>query len=322
MRAHGRDLRATPGIVRAHVDILTKAGLGFCVGHTLAPLGLDLPPVVAAIPTERFIIRRRVVDFAFHLANDIYVDIEQFTGDHLADLYHVQVGAAILAEERRRPVQVIVVYTGPVRSAPDTLDSGSLHLRVRNVFGADLDGDAALAALQAKVAAGTGLQGEDAMAVAFLGVMRHTERPLAVALREGLRLAATLPTEREREGCAAAVVMLGQRRLGPSEIAELVEVFAVAAPRMADVLERMGREKGKAEGKAEGRAEGKAEGRAEGKAEDVLRVLRHRYGEPAAAVARRVSAERDLATLDRWLDLALTCAGLADFSREVFGREG
>ena len=233
----------------------------------------------------------------------------------------MQVGAAILAEERRRPVQVVVVYTDPVRSAPDTLDSGSLHLRVRNVFGADLDGDAALAAAQAKVAEGTGLQGEDAMAVAFLGVMHHAQRPLAAALREGLRLAATLPTERERprrHGGRRPCGTHPRRRWScwasagsaQSEIAELVEVFAVAAPRMADVLERMGREKGK------------AEGRAEGKAEDVLRVLRHRCGEPAAAVARRVSAERDLATLDRWLDLALTCAGLADFSREVFGREG
>ncbi len=90
----------------------------------------------------------------------------------------MQVGAAILAEERWRPVQA-----DPVRSAPYTLECGSLSLRVRNVLGADLDGDAVLAAAQAKVAAGAGRHGDDAMAVAFLGVMRHTQRPLVAAVR-------------------------------------------------------------------------------------------------------------------------------------------
>ena len=318
MRSRGRDLHIENRVVRTYTDQLAKVGLHFCVGHTLAPLGLDLPPVVAAIPTERFIVRRRVVDVGFRLANDTYVDIEEITGNHRADLYHVLVGAAILAEEHQRPVDVVMLYTDPVRCAPDTLDCGSLHLRVRNVFGADLDGDAVLAAAQTKVAAGVALQSEDTMALAFLGIMRHSRRPLADALREALRLAATLPTEREREGCAAAVVMLGQRRLGAEEIAELLEVFAVAAPRMQDVLERIGREKGRAEGEAKGRAEGKAEG----KAEDLLRVLRRRCGEPADPVARRVSAERDLATLDRWLDLALTCSNLDDFAQQAFGGDG
>ena len=301
MSARARDLHIANRVVHTYTDQLAKVALNFCVGHTLAPLGLDLPPVVAAIPTERFVVRRRVVDIGFHLAGDTYVDIEEITGGHRADLYQVLLRAAILAEERRRPVDVVVLYTNRVRQAPETLDCGALRLRVRNVCGADIDGDAVLAAAQAKVAAGVGLQGDDVMAVAFLGIMRHTQRSLAAALREGLKLAATLPTEREREGCGAAVVLLGQRRLAAEEVAELVEVFAVAAPRLQDVLERIGREKGRAEG--------------------VLRALRRRCGEPAAPVVQRVSSERDLATLDRWLDLALTCASLEGFVREAFGPE-
>ena len=300
-------------VVRNYTDKLAKAGLNFCVGHTLAPLGLDLPPVIAAVPTERFVIRTRIVDIAFRLADNTYVDMEEITGDHVADLYHVQVGAAVLAEERRRPVHVVVLYTDRVRPAPDSLDAGCIGIHVWNVYGAELDGDAALAAAQARVAAGLGLRGDDAMAVAFLGVMRHTHRPVVDALREALKLAASLPTEREREGCAAAAVMLGQRRLSAEEVTELVEVFAVAAPRMADVLERIGREKG--------RAEGEAKGEAKGRADYVLRVLRRRCGEPPAPVAQRVSAQQNLATLDRWLDLALTCASMEDFALQAFGPE-
>ena len=300
-------------------------GAGFCVGHTLAPLGVDLPRIVAAVPTERLIVRTRSVDIAFRLADGTYVDIEEVTGDHLADLYTVLLRCSIVADETHRRVRVLVVYTDRVRAAPDTLDAGSARLTVENVYGAKLDGDDTLAALQAHAAAGE-LQGEDLMALAFLGVMRHRTRPLTAAIAEGLRMAATLPSAREREGCAAALMLLSQRRLTAGELADLAEVFALAAPGMTDVLQRIGREKGRAEGeakgKAEGLAEGKAEGLAEGKAEAILRVLRRRCGEPTEAVANRVLAERNLALLERWLDTALACPSLEVFTREAFGPEG
>ena len=301
-----RRKRAGHPLVRSHKDRLAKAGLRFCVGHTLAPLGLDLPPIVAEAPTEGLVVRSRIADIVFRLADDTYVDIEQISGDRPADLYHLLGGAAPLAEAHHRPIRVVVLYTGGVRSAPDALDAGAIGFQVRNVFAEDLDGDAILEAALAKVAAGGTLDGEDTMALAFVGVMRHVRRPVAAAVREAVRLAATLPRPGDRQGCAAAVVLLAQPRLSPDEVLDLVEVFRVAAPRMADVLEQIGREKGKAEGKAEA------------KAEYVLRGLRRRCGEPSGRTAGRILAERDIATLDHWLDLALGCPSLQDFEREAF----
>ncbi len=60
-------------------------------------------------------------------------------------------------------------------------------------------------------------------------------------------------------------------------------------------------------------------GRAEGEATIVLRVLRRRCGEPAEAVVRRVLAERDAVTMERWLDIALACTNVEEFQRAVLG---
>ena len=70
-----------------------------------------------------------------------------------------------------------------------------------------------------------------------------------------------------------------------------------------------------AEGKAEGEAEGKAEGKAEGEARAVLRVLLGRFGTVDSDLTAHVLAQRDMETLDRWLDLALAADSLAEFAR-------
>jgi hypothetical protein len=70
-------------------------------------------------------------------------------------------------------------------------------------------------------------------------------------------------------------------------------------------------------GKAEGHAEGKAEGRAEGKAETLLQILERRFpGTGSVELADRVRSTRDLAQLERWVDLALQAGSFEDFRRQ------
>ncbi len=57
----------------------------------------------------------------------------------------------------------------------------------------------------------------------------------------------------------------------------------------------------------QGEAAGRAEGRAEGKAEAVLAVLRARGLRFSEAQHARVLACKDVATLERWLHMAVTC---------------
>ncbi len=65
-------------------------------------------------------------------------------------------------------------------------------------------------------------------------------------------------------------------------------------------------------GKAQGKAEGKAQGKAEAKAEYVLRVLRRRFGAVPRPLRTRIAGTEDLATLDRFLDLAVAASTLKE----------
>jgi hypothetical protein len=74
---------------------------------------------------------------------------------------------------------------------------------------------------------------------------------------------------------------------------------------------------GKAEGKVEGKAEGKAEGRAEGEARSILRVLERRGLAVSAQQHERILGCPDLATLEGWLDKAVTAVN----TEELFAVE-
>jgi hypothetical protein len=67
---------------------------------------------------------------------------------------------------------------------------------------------------------------------------------------------------------------------------------------------------GEAKGMAEGRAEGMVEGRAEGMAEAVLRILGRRGISVSDLERRRILECRELETLGRWLDHALTVTAI------------
>ncbi len=305
--------------MRPYQDRLAKRGLQFLAdGGSLEPLGLGrLGRIVGAEAPEGLVVHSRTADYLLHMDSGARVAVEHVSGA-VADLYASLGRLAVHVEHLRGPVHLMMLYTGAARPAPEQLEAGGLLLRALNVFTETLDGDALLDRFRRKLAAGGVLDKDDAMGLSFVGVMGHRRRGLAVAVGEALRYAGTLEPEADREGCAAAVLLLGRKRLTEDEMAGLVEVFAMAAPSMARILE----ERGRAAGKAQGQAEGKAEGKAEGRAEDILRVLRLRCGETGEAVAARVRGERDFARLERWIDVAATCASLAEFEAAAFGTAG
>jgi hypothetical protein len=65
-------------------------------------------------------------------------------------------------------------------------------------------------------------------------------------------------------------------------------------------------------GKAKGEAKGEAKGKAEGKAEALLMVLKQRGMAITDDQQRRITACSDLATLDRWLEGALSVASVEE----------
>ena len=85
------------------------------------------------------------------------------------------------------------------------------------------------------------------------------------------------------------------------------------------IFEEMLRDE-RAEGKAEGKAEGIAEGIAEGKAEAVLEMLlelMNDLGEIPDELRNRITSEKDLETLKKWLRLAARSESLDEFLEKM-----
>ena len=79
-------------------------------------------------------------------------------------------------------------------------------------------------------------------------------------------------------------------------------------------------------GRAEGEAKGKAEGEAKGKAEALLKIVAQRGLTFTAEQRRGIIACTDVATLERWLDRALSVSSVAELTaaapRASRGRAG
>jgi hypothetical protein len=92
--------------------------------------------------------------------------------------------------------------------------------------------------------------------------------------------------------------------------ADIRKYMSASQRRSYDKAKAEGELKGRAEGELKGRAEGELKGRAEGKAEAVLTILAKRGLSVTPRQRRKIRGCIDLATLDRWLERALSVASV------------
>jgi hypothetical protein len=124
-----------------------------------------------------------------------------------------------------------------------------------------------------------------------------------------------------RELVRQAIRSLNPRARVPEELDELVDMKSnlatigevwreqsLAEGRAAGRVEGMAA--GKAVGRVEGRAKGRAEGKAEGKAEALESLLVKRFGPLTRPCRKRIQSAK-LATIERWLDLAIDAPKLS-----------
>ena len=195
-------------VAREAKDILLKRLAGGLGGGFPAALGLDLAPIVAALPAELPVlsVRAEQPDNLFRLAD---ADIAQFefqmkrNADDLERFYRTQFA---VAEHYQCPVHTVVLYGPDVLEAPDTLDRGSAVFRVRNVYIGAMDGEAVVAMLRERLAAGQPLSEAEGTWIKLLPLMRQ-RRELSEVLREVALLARGLPRA-EREEILGTMVGL------------------------------------------------------------------------------------------------------------------
>ena len=271
-------------VAREAKDILLKRLAGGLGGGFPAALGLDLAPIVAALPAELPVlsVRAEQPDNLFRLEDAAIVQFEfqmKRNPDDLERFYRTQFA---VAEHYRCPVHTVVLYGPDVLEAPDTLDRGSAVFRVRNVYIGAMDGEAVVAMLRERLAGGQPLSEAEAARIKLLPLMRQ-RRELGAVLREVALLARGLPRA-EREEILGTMVGLAYNYLGPEMSEQLLEVLTMANALenlIADTLVR---------GRNEGRNEGKAEWRTEGMRDLVRGAIDRRFGQLSAALERQIAA--------------------------------
>ena len=270
-------------VAREAKDILLKRLADGLRGGFPAALGLDLPPIVGALPAELPVlsVRAERPDNLFRLADAAIVQFEfqmKRNPDDLERFYRTQFA---VAEHYQCPVHTVVLYGPEVAEAPDTLDRGSAVFRVTNVYIGAMDGEAVVAMLRERLAAGQPLSEVERARLKLLPLMRQ-RRPLIEVLHEVAVLARGLPRE-EREETLGTMIGLAYNYLGPEMSEQLLEVLT-----MANALENL-------------IADTLVRGRTEGMRDLVRGAVERRFGPPSAALERRI-AGADEPTLSGILD--------------------
>ena len=290
-----------------HVKDLVTGALAETFGDDLfAALGLkDMPSITGSLPTvvREVELQDWEMDYVFGLATGdrAHLEFQDATGQEALRRFLLYDALRFYREGRR--LHTVVVYTGAVQTAPETLDAGSIGYRVRNVYLRAFDGEATLRALREKVDAGQRLSRREAVRLALVPLMRLGALSMGDAAAAALPLLRGLPGDRARAQLAATLIGLCARYVSKESLGRLI-AMARTTTLFDDLL-------------AEMVAKGKAEGEAEGEARAVLRVLLGRFGTVDSALTAHVLGQRDMQTLDRWLDLALAAASLAEFAHAV-----
>ena len=275
---------AQQAVAREAKDILLKRLADGLRGGSPAFPGLELAPIVEALPTELPVlsVRAERPDTLFRLEDAAIVQFEfqmKRNPDDMERFYRTQFA---VAEHYQCRVHTVVLYGPYVLEVPDTLDRGSAVFRVRNVYLGAMDGEPVVAMLRERMTAGESLSEAETARIKLLPLMQQ-RRELVEVLREVALLGRGLPRA-EREEILGTVVGLAYNYLGPEMSGQLLEVLTMANELenlIADTLVR---------GRTEGRAEWLVEGRHEGMPDLVRRAIERRFGPPPVALERRIAA--------------------------------
>ncbi|MCL2815477.1 MAG: hypothetical protein FWD23_12825 [Oscillospiraceae bacterium] len=157
------------GIAHQNKDVIFKILSENYKNKSLAVYGLDLPPIKDILPTNLPSLKldEKRADNVFMLENDTILILEYESSGDAKNLIKYGHYAFRVAESyndgKIYKVVIVVIYTGDVESAEDSLDLGCMQLKIHQVFLSAFDGDAMYAELERKVRAGEPLSDEDVM---------------------------------------------------------------------------------------------------------------------------------------------------------------
>jgi len=175
-------LELADGITHQNKDVIFKILSENYKNKSLAVYGLDLPPIKDILPTNLPTVKldEKRADNLFLLENDTILILEYESDGDAKNLIKYGHYAFRVAESRNDgkiyKVVIVVIYTGDVESAADSLDLGCMQLKIHQVFLSAFDGNAIYSELERKVRSNEPLSDEDVMRFIILPLTAKNDK--------------------------------------------------------------------------------------------------------------------------------------------------
>ena len=112
------------------------------------------------------------MDYTFLMEDDTYIHFEfQTTNKGKSDLRRFRVYEAVLSLQKDKDVTTYVVYSGNIKNAKDTLETGINKYKVKSIFMSDKNGDLVVEELEKKVKNKENITKQELVALTFTPIM-------------------------------------------------------------------------------------------------------------------------------------------------------
>ena len=156
-----------------HEDLIMKKAMDVFAEEGLKFFGIN-QKVKDSSSTEIVVLEalNLHMDYTFLMENDSYIHFEfQTTNKGKSDLRRFRVYEAVLSLQKDKDVTTYVVYSGNIKNAKDTLETGINKYKVKSIFMSDKNGDLIVEELEKKVKNKENITKQELVALTFTPIM-------------------------------------------------------------------------------------------------------------------------------------------------------
>ena len=219
------------------------------------------------------------MDYTFLMENDSYIHFEfQTTNKGKSDLRRFRVYESVLSLQKDKDVTTYVVYSGNIKNAKDTLETGINKYKVKSIFMSDKNGDLVVEELEKKVKNKEHITKQELIALTFTPIMGG-KLTKAEKIIKSIRIVKSSNSEYKYD-IESMLYAFADKFLKGKDLQKVKEEISMTE--LGRMLIEDGRTEGRIEGRIEGiiegRIEGRTEGRTEGKIETLIKLLIKKFG--------------------------------------------
>ena len=251
-----------------HEDLIMKKAMDVFAEEGLKFFGIN-QKVKDSSSTEIVVLEalNLHMDYTFLMEDDTYIHFEfQTTNKGKSDLRRFRVYEAVLSLQKDKDVTTYVVYSGNIKNAKDTLETGINKYKVKSIFMSDKNGDLIVEELEKKVKNKENITKQELVALTYTPIMGG-KLTKAEKIIKSIRIVKSSENEYKYD-IESMLYAFADKFLSGKDLQKVKEEISMTE--LGRMLIEDGIEKG--------RKEGIEEGIEKGKSETLIKLLIKKFG--------------------------------------------